>query len=64
LVLKKGGPTIDKINKKLETDNIAEEEFNTIQDEVSDPEDKKSKSSIIGLVLMVVAAYFILRSCG
>jgi hypothetical protein len=55
---------IDKINKKLETDNIAEEEFNTIQDEVSDPEDKKSKSSIIGLVLMVVAAYFILRSCG
>jgi hypothetical protein len=55
---------IDKINKKLETDNIAEEEPNTIQDEVSQPEDKKNRSSIIGLVLMVVAAYFILRSCG
>lgn len=55
---------IDKINKQLETDNIAEEESNTIQDEVSHPEDKKNKSSIIGLVMMVVAAYFILRSCG
>jgi hypothetical protein len=55
---------IDKINKKLETDNIAEEELNTIHDEVSDPEDKKNRSSIIGFVLMVVAAYFILRSCG
>lgn len=55
---------IDKINKELETDNIAEEESNTIQDEVSHPEDKNNKSSIFGLVLMVVAAYFILRSCG
>jgi hypothetical protein len=55
---------IEKINKKLETDNIAEEEPNTIQDEVSQPEDKKNRISIIGLVLMVVAAYFILRSCG
>jgi hypothetical protein len=55
---------IDKINKQLETDNIAEEESNTIEDEVSHPEDKKNKNSIIGLVMMVVAAYFILRSCG